>query len=1177
MSVPGVSGSKHTPRDHGFLDGLPAWQLIGFRSYIYSPAFISSNPSQFLDHEWVDIPQLERFLARNASDTDVDAFTTRPSLASAERELITRLSALELMDFRNYGGREILELISESEVEDSDPDSAVEVTEALTRVSSRSSSTIPWSDAMGTEDQKPNDGATDTFSEEESDDPDDLLESDTLWQDEISSFVRTGQFSITQKMKVQRIEYLSQLPSVWPIPRVPTAFVIDLADERYNITDKDGDLLPVDCIIRDADNDGWKSVPGSGDSTARVTFDPGQPPIVCRRARSNCRGAFTCDSLDARLLKGVVRYELDPASPDAILTAQVETRRNEGTTAEQHAVIFMKVVQNAKCNVIDSNGNKCTGGPMMKAKPQGTSRGHQYFIACSGWTPKFQTKHRTHSIPDHVLENLLTRLFAGQALTDGDDKDTKPCSRFFHPHIGLRQHHCPHAHIKNGREAVIVNNAAGHNHPMPVLAKASIGVKESYGEFVKASGTVGATVAKVDNVTSTKVMLKGKTLTEFAPALYSSRIKGDIVRKVKREQFPNGLDATGAFHLYLNGLSKPLPERYIHSYITHDDGSICILTCVPFLLKLLDDPGVTSFDSDTTYKRIEGKMNEWEVTVFTKSVLRAASVVRAYINRASTDFFEQVFDELQRVKLMVTGRPMPLKKFVPGGNLHVMNSDMDAAQILGICRSVMKHNVPDHSGIPNHTPPEKVAPEFIKICWRHAKEPVHDLKALVTPSQYTRLQDFVYIDSKESLASFSAFIQNLGVKKFKSPLSAEVWDSTPSTTNTNEAQHAWTNAQTGIKLTIVEGIESGRQVDNRVAKEIETSMQTGILSNPNNEIFHREARNSQRRSAQTQKARESLEVADASTELKAQLAAEQVKRRNSNALSKQITAQLKALPGKFGGRSGKAKAPALLTASSSSRVKPTAARSALSVSTHSDDLFPQESDISVAAQPVNIQNTATTSQYIPVRTLATHPQNLPAAGTVLAELAQPVITEYVPPEPELDFRSMTDSQLADYLASFIFDTPSGADSGPDYAAPFNFNTFQPFDPAPAFNPLMPATPPPDHSSQTFPFAFMEPPAAPAPHFSSEFSLPLSHADDVQWPMLPPIRPRSPSGTDSADEIPAESTTTSNIAKKGRPRQEVDPANILTSARSRNPSRRKRCSEEESEPAKKRAKTSKDSG
>jgi hypothetical protein len=61
--------------------------------------------------------------------------------------------------------------------------------------------------------------------------------------------VHTGQFSVTQKLKVQRIEYLPELTSVWPIPRVPTAFVIDLTDERYDITDNDGDLLPVDCII----------------------------------------------------------------------------------------------------------------------------------------------------------------------------------------------------------------------------------------------------------------------------------------------------------------------------------------------------------------------------------------------------------------------------------------------------------------------------------------------------------------------------------------------------------------------------------------------------------------------------------------------------------------------------------------------------------------------------------------------------------------------------------------------------------------------------------------------------------------------------------------------------------------------------------------------------------------
>jgi hypothetical protein len=36
---------------------------------------------------------------------------------------------------------------------------------------------------------------------------------------------------------------------------------------------------------------------------------------------------------------------------------------------------------------------------------------------------------------------------------------------------------------------------------------------------------------------------------------------------------------------------------------------------------------------------------------------------------------------------------------------------------------------------------------------------------------------------------------------------SDVWDSTPSTTNTNEAQHHWTNAQTGTKLTPVEALE----------------------------------------------------------------------------------------------------------------------------------------------------------------------------------------------------------------------------------------------------------------------------------------------------------------------------------------------------------------------------------
>ncbi|KAJ6608404.1 hypothetical protein B0H10DRAFT_526730 [Mycena sp. CBHHK59/15] len=66
----------------------------------------------------------------------------------------------------------------------------------------------------------------------------------------------------------------------------------------------------------------------------------------------------------------------------------------------------MKIICNAKCDAVDSSGNKCRGGPIMKPKPQ-ASRGHQYFVGCSGWTTKFRQGHRTHSIPDNVDENLV--------------------------------------------------------------------------------------------------------------------------------------------------------------------------------------------------------------------------------------------------------------------------------------------------------------------------------------------------------------------------------------------------------------------------------------------------------------------------------------------------------------------------------------------------------------------------------------------------------------------------------------------------------------------------------------------------------------------------------------------------------------------------------------------------
>ncbi|KAJ6580328.1 hypothetical protein B0H10DRAFT_2443268 [Mycena sp. CBHHK59/15] len=1207
MAVNGAKAWKHSPADQEFLDSLSTRDLMDFRNYMYSPIYIASNAGRFLDHEWINIPNLRDFLCRKAADAGQVASSTRPSavsdlihvkieapqpsahpapaiLVKAESQstgLPCKIPGAVKMRTLNEGGHDVFELLSDSEPETLDHDSDLEVSAALIRTASHSSSVIPLTDAMDADD----------FDDEFRDS--DLVESDTIWQDEITSFVSTGNFRITSKVKVQQIEYLSNLPSIWPIHRIPTAFVVSLEDPKYDITDQKTEMLhTVDFLIRNWDNDSWEGNSGTGDPKAHVTFVPGEPPIECRRARSKCRGAFACENVDPTLLS-VDRYELDTASRDAVLAAQGETRRSEGTTPEQNAVLFMDVVRAKKCDAIDSDGNKCQGGPMMKSKPQGKSHGHQYFIACSGWTPKFNEQHRAHSIPDNVDENLLAKLFAGQPLTANCDRDTRPCSRLVHPNTGLKQHFCPHAHITNGnsqarsqirqypcyaertiyvpmdrsiRKALIVNNDTGHNHPMPTLTKVSLGVKETYRQCVKANGCIGATVSKVDNAQSTKLILKGKTPSDFAPPLHSKRVKRDLVREVKSEQFPNGLDATGAFHLYLNGLTKPLPERYIHSYIANPDGSICILTCVPFLLKLLDDPGVTSFEDDTTYKRVEGEMNEWELAIFAKLVLRAASVARAYINRASADFFEQIFDEIQRIKLLVTGKPIALKRFIPGGNLLVMNADMDAVQVLGICRSVMKHNVPEYSGIPNNTPPEKAAPHFIKICWRHSKEPIHDFKSLVSDSNYARLLDFVYIDSKETLDAFSEFVRGLGVKKIQdwwahkemhewiipcliksqSLIPAEVWDSTPATTNTGEAQHHWTNSLTGIKLSLVEAIEIARQVDETVAREIEASMRTGILSNPHNEVLHRMARNSQRQSTSARKARESRELTDASKQLQDELDEELEKRRQSNARTKDLKEKLKAVKETSSGRSKKGKSSdtsAIISASSSGRVKTTAVRS----------------------NPLACR-------------LATQSNNVPAAGTPLADTMQPeefamsgFESAQLATQSMLDFWSIPNFDLAGLMvpSSSGVSTDVGRTPTPDFQnfdfTPIELDTFLGLNSG--VDALIPTATPPQNFN-TFDLMDSFSMSSLPSDFSSEFfSLSSSMASGPSfdpWPLLPlpqPSRSESPSEPSSAVQSSLAGTLPAPDAPKiRRPRKEVDEANIVTSSRLRAPTARKRDSD-----------------
>ncbi|KAJ7466216.1 hypothetical protein B0H11DRAFT_2197634 [Mycena galericulata] len=166
--------------------------------------------------------------------------------------------------------------------------------------------------------------------------------------------------------------------------------------------------------------------------------------------------------------------------------------------------------------------------------------------------------------------------------------------------------------------------------------------------------------------------------------------------------------------------------------------------------------------------------------------------------------------------------PLPLKLLdEPGVTSFEGDIQRDQGQrVIGFCCSVMKYHDPKYSGIPNDTPPEEVAPELIKTLWIGGS-----IKKYTTGSFPVSLNPSARIP-------------------------ADVWDSTPSMTNTNKVQYHLTNSLTGIKLPPEEALErrvnyhkslfiaeyyTVHKVDMNITREIQMSLQTGILSNSSSE------------------------------------------------------------------------------------------------------------------------------------------------------------------------------------------------------------------------------------------------------------------------------------------------------------------------------------------------------
>jgi hypothetical protein len=91
-----------------------------------------------------------------------------------------------------------------------------------------------------------------------------------------------------------------------------------------------------------------------------------------------------------------------------------------------------------------------------------------------------------------------------------------------------------------------------------------------------------------------------------------------------------------------------------------------------------------------------------------------------YIDKAHTDHYRRLFDELQSQILALTDKPLRFQQFSQDGNLLCMGADMEAAQVLGAAQSILATCNVEISGI-NITTPEELLPYFVRVCLTHSK------------------------------------------------------------------------------------------------------------------------------------------------------------------------------------------------------------------------------------------------------------------------------------------------------------------------------------------------------------------------------------------------------------------------------------------------------------------------
>ncbi|KAJ7038757.1 hypothetical protein C8F04DRAFT_1231885 [Mycena alexandri] len=724
--------------------------------------------------------------------------------------------------------------------------------------------------------QTPADSATNVGRLEDLDwQPSDMVRLDEGVSSEYVDFPHG--LKLTSQKPIFRLERVTGVPSKLPHFEIATAFILSIPKGVFpkNMT--------LDNVFCNLCPHSYESSTGSrsGVDTRLSSFWFGRDPVEMidtRRATPKCRDT----------------------------TSVVGPRVNGEACAGDAVTAFTRAIQRVYCRGLRSDGARCPGTVSAVRRLHERTNGKTHGLQCTQARMLLApgSSHSSNAIL--VDEGLFLKASAGERIIE-DTNDDQLCAGV----VSVRNMSgtvtdCEFNHSKDGRPFTarleMIRCGAritffcpyettysdeekygdlvrtmiayphpehGHIHPTALGTKCPCTARDKYKEAARRFGP-GATVAKIENAASSKLIFGTATPGEYHSGLLNTALKNRLLREVRSELSFAGDSAADALASYVvqqQAISDP-DKHYMHSIIWRDGKRIIFGVCASLLRRIHQ---LRALDVDTTFQPVKGKLQIFAISGWLSSQNRALTVMRIWMEVHDEPSFKLMWTEIFRLVLLLTGLPLWFKRAHRGGKILGLLSDMEAAPLLGFASALWEEMTPEYRAKIGNL--ESVLLFVLRICGVHFNRGIAELKHLSTETR-SRMQQLRFLRSPAELAEFEAWLHDIddptgAVESWWKHKKMHHWllpalipylskigsdfDLLEPNTNLGEGQHRWNNIQTGVDMATVESLIKYEQLDISVESQLQTAERTGDLRNTRNNVVHRYISRSTRRIAAHEK------------------------------------------------------------------------------------------------------------------------------------------------------------------------------------------------------------------------------------------------------------------------------------------------------------------------------------